>query len=95
MTAKNDFEALMHQVCAGWGHCGRLQAGQYVHVTDFIPLSGTVTAIQFAEWVLLAEGEANIPSSCRERWLPRLRAAFVEHLGTDSVDAGRLRWPSD
>lgn len=95
MTTKTGFDTLMHQVCVGWGHCGSLQAGKYSHVTDFIPDSGTVTATQFAEWVLLAEGEADAPPSYRERWLPRLRASFVEHMGADSVDARRLRWQSD
>lgn len=95
MTQKIGFNALMQQICGSWGHCGSLQAGEYVHVTDFIPAWGTVTASQFAEWVLLAEGEADAPLSYREKWLPRLRASFVEHMGADCVDARRLRWHSD
>lgn len=94
MTAKTGFDALMHQVCVGWGHCGSLQAGKYVHVTDFIPNSGIVTAIQFAEWVLTAEGEADISLAYREAWFSRLSDAFIEHMGADRVDAQRLRWRS-
>jgi hypothetical protein len=95
MTGKTGFDALMHQVCVGWGHCGSVQADKYLHVTDFMPNSGTVTATQFAEWVLTAEGEANAPLAYRERWLSRLRDAFIEHMGADRVDAQRMRWQSE
>jgi hypothetical protein len=94
MTAKIGFDALMHQVCVGWGHCGSVQAGEYMHVTDFIPNSGTVTATQFAEWVLTAEGDDDTPSAYRERWVSRLREAFIEHMGADHADAQRMRWQS-
>lgn len=94
MTAKIGFDALMHQVCVEWGHCGSMQAGRYVHVTDFILDSVTVTASRFAEWVLIAEGVADAQTTYRERWLSRLRDAFVEHMGTDCVHARRMRWQS-
>lgn len=94
MTAKTGFDTLMDQVCVEWGHCGSVQAGRYVHVTDFIPDSVTVTASQFAEWVLIAEGGTDAQTTYRERWLSRLRDAFVEHMGTDCVHAQRMRWQS-
>lgn len=82
----------MHQVCVGWGHCGSVMEGKYVHVIDFIPKSGMITASQFAEWVMMAEGESDTPPRHREKWLARLRDAFVLHMGDYRVDVQRLRW---
>lgn len=95
MAAKTGFDALMHQVCVGWGHCGSVQAGKYVYLTDFMPDTGSVAATQFAEWVRIAEGEADAPLTYRERWFSRSRGSVIEHMGADRVDAWRTRWQSN
>lgn len=92
MTEKSGFDALMHQVCVDWGLCGSVIEGKYVHVTDLIPQSGMVTASQFAEWVLMADGESDAPPRFKEKWLARLRDAFILHMKDDQVDVQRLKW---
>jgi hypothetical protein len=47
----------MHAVCVGHGYCGGVHGNKFMHVTDFIPQSGNVTADQFVEWVFQAEYE--------------------------------------
>lgn len=83
----------MEVVCPGWGYCGCIKDGQPLHVTMLIPPDGPVTADQFVEWVFLADNMN--PNSEPERWQRHkdaLRAAFVEHMGAEVVDAKRLRW---
>jgi len=52
-----------------------------------------VTADQFVEWVFLAD---NMNPNDGPDWYPthksNIRAAFVEHMGGDVVDAKLLRW---
>ena len=48
---------------------------------------------QFVEWVFLADNLN--PNAEPERWQPHkaaIRAAFVEHMGGEVVDAAQLRW---
>lgn len=84
----------MRAVCVGHGYCGGLHGDRFMHVTDYIPQSGDVTADQFVEWVFLAEhgGQTYRPSPMLDRHRVRLRAFFVEHMGADVVDASQLRW---
>ena len=87
------FGALMHEVCVVWGFCGCTKNGRPLHVGDFLPADGPVTADQFVEWVFLADNLN--PNLDRERWQPHktaIRDAFVRHLGGETVDAARLRW---
>ena len=94
MNTDTKFYRLMHAVCAGHGYCGGMHGDKFVHVTDLIPDSGVVTADQFVEWVFFAEYRNE-----RERNSPRwnhhretIRRYFVEHMGSDAVDASQLRW---
>jgi hypothetical protein len=84
------YNALMHEICVGWGYCGCIKDDKPLHVDDFIPESGPISADQFVEWIFLAENldPAERPKS---HW-DGLRAAFVKHMGTDVVDATRLKW---
>lgn len=94
MKSKNRFDSLMHAVCAGHGYCGGMHGDKFMHVTDFIPRSGDVTADQFVEWVFLAEYE-NESERMPPRWdrhRQRIRDYFVEHMGSDVVDASQLKW---
>ena len=86
-----NFDTLMHQICVGWGHCGSVLNEKFTHVTDHIPEPGCVSAKQFAEWVMLAEGEVSSDASYAH-WLGRLEDAFVDHLGADRVEAGVLKF---
>lgn len=91
---KDGFDALMQVVCAGWGYCGSIHRdGTPLHVTLFIPDEGPVTADQFVEWVLLAARvNPNSEPERRQRHKDAIRAAFVEHMGGEAVDARLLRW---
>ena len=95
MGAKTGYDALMERVCVGLGFCGTIKNRQPLHVDLIIPPSGPVTAEQFAEWVFLADNVN--PNSASERWQKlkgQIRAAFIEHMGGEVVDAAELRWSS-
>ena len=93
MTEKTGYDALMHRICVGLGFCGSVKDGKPIHVSDFIPDAGIVAADQFVEWVFLAEN-MNPTSECdRMQGLKgAIRAAFVEHMGGELVEAKQLRW---
>ncbi|MER9914996.1 hypothetical protein NKJ71_30735 [Mesorhizobium sp. M0050] len=57
MPNRPDFDGLMRAVCTGYGYCGSLQDDGFVHVTDFFPERGRVTAEQFVDWLFMAEGD--------------------------------------
>jgi hypothetical protein len=87
------FEALMHEVCVERGWCGSVVNHQTLHVTDFFPESGEVTADQFVGWVFQADGvDPNKDRAKWERHIEGLRDAFIRHMGAPSVDARRLTW---
>ncbi|MGO4339924.1 hypothetical protein AB4037_34100 [Labrys sp. KB_33_2] len=94
MKAKNRFESLIHTVCVCHGYCGGMHGDKFMHVTDLIPRSGYVTPDQFVEWVFLAEYE-NESERMAPRWdrhRQKIRDCFVEHMGSDVVDAGQLKY---
>jgi hypothetical protein len=64
-----------------------------VHLRDFIPDTGSVTADQFVEWLILADGvDLNrVGSSQLKQWRRELKAVFVKHMGAEVVDAAQLR----
>ena len=87
------YNALMHEVCVGRGWCGSVIDDQRLHVDMFIPDSGPVCADQFVEWLFRAEGVN--PDSEPEKWRKHregLREAFIRHMGSDIVEAERLKW---
>ena len=92
MTADSGYDALMRDVCVVWGFCGCIKGDTPLHVDLFIPSGGPVTVDQFVEWVFLAD---NInPNSEPERWQRHkdaIRAAFLQHMGAETVDARELR----
>jgi hypothetical protein len=87
IRANSQYAALLTDVCVGLGYCGCVKNGEALHVDDFIPDAGPVTATQFADWVVLAEGMT--PST--NPHLKDIRRAFVRHMGADVVDAKLLR----
>lgn len=93
MTANTAYDALMDEICVGLGFCGCIKDGKPLHVAQFIPSKGPVTADQFAEWVFLAD-DMN-PNSEPKRWenlKDKIKLAFVRHMGAELVDAKLLKW---
>jgi hypothetical protein len=93
MIGNPDYNSLMHDVCVNRGWCGGIVNGEPLHVDDFIPETGPVSAEQFVDWLFLADGVD--PSSEPTKWQKHktgLREAFVRHMGADVVDASKLKW---
>jgi hypothetical protein len=88
---KTGYDALMHEACVVWGFCGCIKRDQPLHVDFLIPPEGPVTADQFVEWLILADN-LNPNDERWQRHKEALRAAFVRHMGAETVDAGLLRW---
>lgn len=82
-----DYARLLNRICVGLGYCGSVIDGAPCHVDDFIPGGGFVSADQFAEWVIRAEGLDPLTDPHKRA----IRNAFIEHMGTNVVDASKLR----
>ncbi|PTS89919.1 hypothetical protein DBR17_02475 [Sphingomonas sp. HMWF008] len=78
----------MQEICVDLGFCGGWVDGRALHVDNYIPASGPVTAAQFAKWVLEAEGLDSEHSTYQQA----LEAAFVRHMRSKEVDASILKW---
>lgn len=92
MRDRTAFDALMHEVCVERGG-GSVVDDRPMHLTDFLPESGEVTADQFADWIFEADGVD--PDEDREKWqrhIDDLRDAFKRHMGEFSVDVQQLTW---
>ena len=90
MSRPNAFDGMMHEFCVGLGWCGCVKDGRPLHITDFIPESGPVSADEFARWLIVADGLD--PNQLHpSEWIPDLKAVFVKHMGADVVDASKLR----
>jgi hypothetical protein len=84
------YQALMHDICVGMGFCGSVDnEGNPRHVDHYIPKSGIVTARQFAEWVMLADGMEPFDGSGHQAEIEKL---FVEHMGSNVAEATELDW---
>lgn len=93
MTPDTGFDELMDRVCVGLGFCGCIKDDEPLHVTRFIPDKGPVTADQFTEWVFLADNvNPNVTSPTWLKIKSAVRAAFVDCMGGEVVEAQRLRW---
>lgn len=86
----NAYSRLMSIVCGRFGYCGSLSDdGAPRHVDDYIPASGPVSADQFIDWLILAEGMD--PSTWTRGDRRPLREAFITVMGAETVDAGRFK----
>lgn len=94
MARQGGIEALMEVVSAEWCLGGVIHDdGEMSAVTQLIPKTGTVTADQFVDWVFqVSSREARDPAPVWRRARAAIRAAFVEHMGGETVDAAALRW---
>jgi hypothetical protein len=94
MHRPTKFDGMMYEFCVRLGWCGAtVKDGKLVLITDFIADTGSVTADQFVEWLMLADGvDLNkVGSSQLKRWRRELNAVFVKHMGAEVVDAAQLR----
>jgi hypothetical protein len=92
MGRPNSFDLMMYEFCVRLGWCGCVRDGKPLHVTDFIPESGSVSANELVRWLILADGaDPDRVNSEFRHWIPQLKAVFVEHMGAEVVDATNLR----
>ena len=84
-----NFVRLLNDVCVRLGCCGGSRDGSRVHVTDYLPEAGAVSAEQFAVWVLQAEG---LNPQYEQDLRRAIRNAFVSYMGTSNVDVSELVW---
>ena len=79
-------DRLLWEICVLGGWCGGLVDGEPCHVQDLVPKTGIVTAEEFAQLTVKADGwpRSAPPKEHHLRWL---EAKFVEHLGGPSADA--------
>ena len=56
MGKPNKYDGMMHDYCVMHGWCGGVVNGEALHVSDFIPEQGIVSADQFVTWLMKAEG---------------------------------------
>lgn len=85
----------MERICPGLGFCGGSVDGDSVHLTDFIPETGAVTADQFVDLVLRGDGVDPACHPFSNKLISQIRQAFVDHMGSEIVDARELRWSDD
>jgi hypothetical protein len=48
MGYPNALDGMMHEFCVRLGWCGCIRDGKPLHVSDFIPATGPVSADEFA-----------------------------------------------
>ncbi|MFK8251224.1 hypothetical protein [Ancylobacter terrae] len=92
MPKRSGFDRLLLAACATYGYCGSLQDEGFVHVTDFIPERGRVTAEQFIDWLYMADEEPCLGNTSAMMRREGLRSCFIAYMGSEIVDAHRLRY---
>jgi hypothetical protein len=93
MGRTNSFDGMMHEFCVKLGWCGSVKDGKQLHVSDFIPETGPVSADQFARWLIAADGfdPDQLSGSEFRLLMGQLTSVFIKHMGADVVDASNLR----
>ena len=87
MGNPNRYDGMMHDYCVNKGWCGGVINGAPLHVSDFIPDKGLVSADQFVTWLMKAEGVD--PSDLPVR--KELISVFMKHMGVYKVEATQLK----
>ncbi|MCM0033457.1 hypothetical protein [Sandarakinorhabdus limnophila] len=90
MNCNPTYVALLNEVCVGLGFCGSVADGEPLHVDQFIPESGALSADQFVNWVFRAEG-MEPEGDDAQKHTQSVREAFVRHMGANVVDAASLK----
>ena len=84
------YDRLLNEVCVRLGFCGSVVNGEPLHVDMLLPKHGTISASDWVDAVLKAEGfDPNDASAHQYR--RSIRDAFIRHLGADKVDLQLLR----
>lgn len=91
MAKPNEFDGMMHDFCVGCGFCGSVKDGRPLHVTDYIPTEGLVSADEFVTWLMIAEGYDPKGPLGHHKEYASLKSIFVRHMGAEIVNAKRLR----
>lgn len=92
MQKKTGYTHLLQTVCVDLGFCGCVKDGKPLHVHDFIPQEGTITADDFVEWVFLADALDLTDRITRQSTSRKaIREAFVKHMGGDEADASEFK----
>lgn len=74
------------------GFCGCVKDGKPLHVHDFIPEEGTITADEFVEWVFLADDlDSSDGSTGWSTSGKAIREAFIKHMGGSEADASEFK----
>lgn len=82
----------MYDLCVLHGWCGSAINGVPLHVKDFIPDEGKVSAEQFVNWLITADGiDPSSKDSQIRQWKRELVEIFIKHMKADVVDAKLLR----
>lgn len=82
---------LTWDICVNGGWCGGIVDGNPTTVDDLLPRTGEISAQQFAEFVIRADGWPN-GEQFEDKHLRWLEAKFIEHLGAASVGTEVLRY---
>ena len=87
MGEPNKFDVMMNDYCSNKGWCGGYVDGQALHVSQFIPEEGQISADQFVTWLMVAEGY-NPNDAVKKK---ELITVFMKHMGKYKVDASSLK----
>jgi len=90
MAKPNKYDGLIYELCVGLGWCGWSENGERRHINDYIPSEGFVTADQFAVWVVEADFCDPVSPDAIRRWLPRIKEAFIKHMGAEKVHVSEM-----
>jgi hypothetical protein len=81
---------LLNDLCVRLGFCGSISDDEPLDVSMLLPDRGPVSADEFVDAVLRAEGfDATQAATSEHR--RAIRETFVRHLGSSQVDATLLR----
>lgn len=74
------YDSLLNDVCVRLGFCGSVVHDEPLHIEQFLPQTGGLSADDFADALFKAEGLDPEGSEAR-RFRPSVRDAFVRHMG--------------
>ena len=84
------FERLCWDICVNGGWCGGIVNGKPSHVSKLMPRTGALDAQEFAKLAIRADGWPEV-EPLDQKHLSWLEGKFIEHLGSETVEAEHLR----
>ena len=91
IISPNGFDLLLQDICVQHGFCGGIVNDKPAHVTDLLPVSGTVTAEEFARLVIRAEHDGVDHPNKVKRWTEMLKAKFIKHMRASEAPVEALQ----